>query len=87
MTYRKVNAIRVRLGFRFSGAMISNRLIQLCFNWSQGGADEDTRKAAFQLFALWVSPTFPYAPVPPAVFVLGSAAVAFEVGFVTCALV
>ena len=27
------------------------------------------------------------SPVPPAVFVLGSAAVAFEVGFVTCALV
>ena len=24
----------VRLGFRFSGAMISNSLIQLCFNWS-----------------------------------------------------
>ena len=24
----------VRLGFRFSGAMISDSLIQLCFNWS-----------------------------------------------------
>ena len=29
------------------------------FKRARRGADGDTRKAAFQLFALWVSPTFP----------------------------